>query len=81
MDVLNRLQDVFRDIFDDDTIVLTRETTAADIEEWDSLAQINIIVACEGEFEVRYDLKEVNALSNVGGMVDLTERKLSDKAE
>jgi len=76
MDVLSRLQAIFRDIFDDETLVLTRGTTANDIEEWDSLAQINIIVACESEFEVKFDLNDIAALKNVGGMVDLVERKL-----
>jgi len=76
MDVKNRLQDIFRDIFDDDELVITRETTAADIEDWDSLAQINIIVACESEFSVKYELSEIALLSNVGDMIDLTGRKI-----
>ena len=76
MDVLKSLQVIFRDIFDDETIVLTRETTAADIEDWDSLIQINIILACETEFKVKFDLNDIAALKNVGGMVDLVERKL-----
>ena len=79
MDVLSRLQEIFRDIFDDESLVIKNETTAEDIEEWDSLAQINIIVACEAEFELKYDLSEVSRLSNVGDMVNLTERKLMEK--
>ena len=55
---------------------MTRETNANDIEEWDSLAQINIIVACESEFGVKFDLADVAKLENVAGMVDLVERKL-----
>ena len=76
MDTLGRLQKIFRDIFDDETLELKRETIAADIEEWDSLAQINIIVACEAEFRIKFDLSEVAILENVGGMIDLVERKL-----
>ena len=76
MDIISKLQGIFRDVFDDETIILTRETTASDIEEWDSLAQINIIVACESEFKTKFDLRDVAALENVGGMVDLIERKL-----
>jgi len=76
MDILNRLQEIFRDIFDDDVMVLTRELTAADVEEWDSLAQINIIVACEDEFKIKYELSEIAQLNNVGDMVELTEKKL-----
>ena len=76
MDILGRLQDIFRDVFDDDAIILTRETTAADIEEWDSLMQMNLIVACEDEFGLRFNLREIAELKNVGGMVDLVGRKL-----
>ena len=76
MDTLSRLQNIFRDIFDDETIVLTRETTANNIEEWDSLAQINIIVACESEFGLKFDVSDVAVLKNVGDMLDLVERKL-----
>jgi acyl carrier protein len=76
MGTLDKLQDIFRDIFDKETLVLTRDTSADDIEEWDSLAQINIIVACESEFGVKFDLKDIAALKDVGDMLDLIERKL-----
>ena len=76
MDVITRLQTIFRVIFDDEALVLTRETTAADIEDWDSLVQINILIACETEFGLKFDVSEVAALKNVGEMLDLVERKL-----
>ncbi len=76
MDTLRRLQEIFREIFDDESLVLKRETTADDIEEWDSLAQVNIIVACEGEFNIKFDLNDIKNLKNVGGMVDLVDSKL-----
>ena len=76
MEVHGRLQEIFREIFDDESIVLTRNTTAVDIEDWDSLAQIDIIIACEAEFGVKYHLNEIAPLKNVGDMIDLTERKL-----
>jgi acyl carrier protein len=76
MNTLSKLQAIFQDVFDDETIILTRETTARDIEEWDSLAQINIIVACEAEFKIKFNLNDIAALINVGGMVDLVEGKL-----
>ena len=79
MDTLVRLQDIFRDIFDDEDLILTRETTALDIEDWDSLAQINILVSCEAEFKMKFDLNEISKLENVGGMLDLLERKLSNQ--
>lgn len=76
MNILEKLQGIFREVFDDDTLVVTRETTAADIEDWDSLAQINIIVACETEFKVKFNLNEVSELKNVGDTIDLIEGKL-----
>jgi acyl carrier protein len=69
-DVYARLQDVFRDVFDDPEIVLTPQTTSADIPEWDSLNQIKIIIGCEKIFAVRLKPREINALENVDEMVD-----------
>ena len=79
MSTLDRLQGIFRDIFDDEELILTRETTALDIDDWDSLAQINIIVSCEAEFGMKFDLSEISKLENVGGMLDLLERKLANQ--
>lgn len=70
-----RLTEVFCDIFDRDHIILTRATTSTDIEDWDSLANISLIVAIEKEFNVSFSLKEVKALLNVGGMIDLIKTK------
>ena len=69
--ILQNLNEVFCDIFDDEDIVLTRDTTAEDIEEWDSLNQIKIILACEKKFSVRLNARDINSLENVGAMVDL----------
>ena len=69
-EILERLTGVFRDIFDDDDIDLTIETTAADIEEWDSLNQIKIILACEKAFGIKLNARDINTLENVGAMVD-----------
>lgn len=74
MDILSRLQDIFRDIFDDENIILTKETSSNDIEDWDSLAQINIIVACEAEFKIKFNLNDIAKLKDVGGMIDLIWR-------
>ena len=65
-----------RDVLDDDAFVVTRATGSADHEEWDSLAQINIIVAIEKEFGVEFTLRDVEGLKNVGDTIDLIERKL-----
>ena len=75
-EILSRATDIFRDIFDDDELVITDETTAADIEDWDSLEQINILVAMEREFGVKFSVGEVEGLANVGEMLDLIESKV-----
>lgn len=66
-----RLQQVFRNVFDNDDIVLTDATTAKDIPEWDSLMHISLVVAVEKEFKVRLNAAEVGKLSNVGAMITL----------
>ena len=63
--IFERLNDVFRDIFDDDSITVGRETTADDIEDWDSLEHIRLIGAVEREFGVKFTMK------NVGEMADI----------
>jgi acyl carrier protein len=71
-----RLTEIFQDVLDNSSIVLTRETTADDIEEWDSLSQISLLVAIEKEFKIKLDLNEVKQLQNVGDMLDLIGRKI-----
>jgi len=73
--LLNALTDVFHDVFDDDNIVLRPEMTAADVEEWDSLNHVRLIVATEKEFGVRFSTTEINSLENVGQFVSLIAEK------
>jgi acyl carrier protein len=68
-DILNMLQDIFRNIFGDDKIVLRETTTANEISGWDSLQQIKIILACEKKLGIRLRARDINALENVGEMV------------
>ena len=68
--ILRALTVIFQEIFDDDDISLKRETTALDIEEWDSLNQIKIIIACEKTFDVQLKPREISAMENIGDMVD-----------
>ena len=70
-EVFERLNNVFRDVFDDDTIVVKEETTSKDIEDWDSLEHINLIVAVEQEFGMKFNMNEVTTMKNVGEMVDI----------
>ena len=68
--VFKELTEIFWDVFDDEDIVLTDSTNADDIEDWDSLEQINLVAACEKKFQVKFDMKEIQMLKNVGEMVD-----------
>jgi len=70
-DVFNALNEVFRDNFDDESITLTEKTVADDIEEWDSLEHINLIIAIEERFGMKFTMKEVTGMKNVGEMVDI----------
>lgn len=70
------LQGVFRDIFDQPNLTIGRQTSAADIEEWDSLAHVNLVVAVEKKFGIEFALGELQALKNVGEMIDLIAAKL-----
>ena len=67
--ILERLTNVFQDVFDNDSIVLTENSTADDIEEWDSLNQVKIILACEKEFDIKLNARDINTLENVGAML------------
>ena len=69
-EIFTKLNSIFRDIFDDDTIVLSEGTTAADIEDWDSLTYISLIAAIEDDFGIRFDMKDVLKMKNVGEMAD-----------
>ena len=72
-DVRLRLQGVFRKIFDDETIELTDAMTADDVEEWDSLNQIKIILAAEEAFGLSLNARKIGTFENVGDMIDYLE--------
>ncbi|HZU09370.1 MAG TPA: acyl carrier protein [Pseudacidobacterium sp.] len=75
--LIEKLTDIFREVFDDDSIVLRNELTADDVENWDSLTHINLIVAIEKEFKIRFTTGEVSGLKNVGDLISLVSRKIS----
>ena len=75
-EVAAKIQEIFRDLFDDDDLVISDGTTAADVEDWDSLQHINLITAVEREFAVRFSMQEVVAFKNVGDMIDCVMAKL-----
>ena len=74
--ILNNLNEIFRDVLDNDDIQLTDTTTANDIEEWDSLAHIQLIVAIEKKFGIRFNATEVGGFKQVGDMMTTIQAKL-----
>lgn len=70
-EVYKKLTEVFWDVFDDEEIMISDTTTADDIEDWDSLEHINLIVATEKRFGIKFNMGEVGKLKNVGEMVDI----------
>lgn len=77
--VFTEVQGIFRDVFDDESLNITNETNANDIEEWDSLEQINLIVAMESTFKIRFTIDEVSELKNVGEMIALINKKVNNE--
>ena len=75
--ILERLTPIFRDIFDDDSIIVTGETSAKDIEDWDSLSQIRLVAAIEKDFGIKFKFGELNSLRNVGEMLSVIKQKIS----
>ncbi len=70
-EVFEKLDEVFQDVFDDEDIHVEEATTAADIEDWDSLEHINLVVAVEKAFGIKFNMGEVNTMKDVGAMVDI----------
>lgn len=75
-DILSELQPIFRDVLDQDDVIITRDSSGENVEGWDSLAHINIVAAVEEHFKIRFALGELQDLKNVGEMVDLIGKKL-----
>jgi acyl carrier protein len=76
MNILERLQPIFQDVFDDSSLRVERSSSGKNVDGWDSLAHINLVSSVEKEFGVRFALGELEDLKNVGEMVDLMEQKL-----
>lgn len=70
-EVFHTLNEVFQDVFDDETITVNEATTSEDIEDWDSLEHINLIAAVEQEFGVKFSMGQVVTMKNVGEMADI----------
>lgn len=75
-EILNQVQEIFRDILDDESIVLAGETSANDVEGWDSLTHIQLVVAVEKHFKIKFTSKEILSWKNVEEMVVSINDKL-----
>lgn len=75
MDTLERLNDVFRSLFDDESIELTDDTTAQEVEGWDSVAHISLIFAVEEEFGIKLSAGDLKKLETVGDLRNAVERR------
>ena len=75
-EIMKKVNEIFRDVFDDDSLIITDSTNSDDIEDWDSLEHISLIISMEKEFNMKFDIKEVNKLENVGQMVDMIKEKM-----
>lgn len=69
--IFEKLNEVFRDVFDDESICVNDSTTSNDIEDWDSLEHINLLAAVEQEFGVKFNMGQVVSMKNVGEMADI----------
>lgn len=68
--IILKIQDIFRDLLDDESILLTYDTTAKDVDGWDSLTHIQLIVAIEKSFKIKFSTREILSWKNVGEMID-----------
>ncbi len=77
-EVFERITAIFREEFDDDSLIIVDETNAEDIEDWDSLAQVELVMTMEKEFQMKFNIQEIKTLKNVGEMADLILRKANE---
>ncbi len=75
-DIVFKVNEIFKDAFDDENLCVTDETVASDIAGWDSLMQMNLIEMVEDEFEIRFDMDEIISLKNVGDMINVIISKV-----
>ena len=75
-EIYEQLNEVFRDVFDDDTIEVNDQTTSRDIEDWDSLEHINLMAAVESEFGIKFSMGQIVTMKNVGEMADIILQKV-----
>jgi acyl carrier protein len=74
-EIMDRLNAIFQDVFDDDSLTVGPDTTAKDVEDWDSLSHITLVSAVEDEFRMKFSMKEVVEMKNVGEMISIIEAR------
>jgi acyl carrier protein len=74
-EIYRELTNIFREIFDDDSLILRPQLSAADIKDWDSLKQIDILIAVQERFRLKVSSRDLNGLASVGDLVDVIQRK------
>ena len=74
-DVSGRLSSIFQDVFQDNNLTLTRDMTAQDVENWDSMRHIQLITEVETAFGIKFRLREIMSMKNVGDLIDLIHLK------
>lgn len=77
-DILSRVQEIFRDELELDDLVLTDETTADDVEEWDSLSHVQLVVALEKAFNIKFTSREILSWDNIGDLIECICKKIND---
>ena len=75
--IFEKLNKIFQDLFDDESLHIDENTTAADIEDWDSLVHIHLLIDVENEFGIKFSMNEASSLKNVGMMADVIYNKLN----
>jgi acyl carrier protein len=76
-ELFGKVQDIFRDIFDDEALEIADSTNSSDIDDWDSINHINLVVAIEKDMKIKFSFEELAVLKNVGAMVDLMMEKMT----
>ena len=78
-EVLKKITEIARDVFDNEEVEIAEETTAADIEEWDSLSHLSLVSDIEGEFGIKFTLAEISGVKNVGKLIDALINHINNK--
>ena len=79
MSQLKVIENIFRDVLDNSKLAISEDSTPLTVEGWDSIANVNILVAIEGEFRIKFNVDEIQSIQSVGDYINLVNRKMSAK--